>query len=58
MKRHAKKDQVTIYPNKSYIVLLNGHKSISKKTFTYDMYHCQKILCIWEVFIPKQWKTV
>ena len=35
--RHAKKDQVTIHPDKSNIVLLNGHKSISKKTFTHEL---------------------
>ena len=37
VKRHAKKDQVTIHPDKSNIVLLNGHKSISKKTFTHEL---------------------
>ena len=37
VKRHAKKDHVTIHPDKSNIVLMNGHKSISKKTFTLDL---------------------
>ena len=36
-KRHAKKEQVTVHPDKSNIVLLNGHKSISKKTFTREL---------------------
>ena len=37
VKRHAKKGQVTIHPDKSNIVLLNGHKSISKKPFTHEL---------------------
>ena len=30
VKRHAKKDHVTIHPDKSNVVLLNQHKSVSK----------------------------
>ena len=50
VKRHAKKDQVTIHPNKSDIVLLNGHKSISKNhlrmNLIENLYHSQQIPCI------------
>ena len=37
VKRHAKKDHVTIHPDKSNVVLLNGHKSISKKNYSLDL---------------------
>ena len=35
--RNAKKDHVTIHPDKSNVVLLNSHKTVSKKSFSLDM---------------------
>ena len=35
--RNAKKDNVTIHPDKSNVVLLNSHKTVSKKSFSLDM---------------------
>ena len=37
VKRHAKKDHVTIHPDKSNVVLLNQHKSVSKKSFSLEL---------------------
>ena len=36
-RRNAIQDRVTIHPDKSNAVLLNSHKSISKKSFSLDM---------------------
>ena len=36
-KRNAMKDHVTIHPDKSNVVLLNSHNSVSKKNFSLDM---------------------
>ena len=36
--RNAKKDHVTIHPDKSHVVLLNPHKTVMKKSFTLDMW--------------------
>ena len=35
--RNAKKDHVTIHPDKSNVALLNSHKTVSKKSFSLDM---------------------
>ena len=35
--RNAKKDHVTIHPDKSNVVLLNPHKTVIKKSFSLDM---------------------
>ena len=37
VKRHATKDHVTIHPDKSNVVLLNQHKSVSKKSFSLEL---------------------
>ena len=37
VKRHAKKDHVTIHPDKSNVVLMNQRKYISKKSFSLEL---------------------
>ena len=37
VKRHAMKDRVTIHPNKSNVVLLHQHKSVSKISFSLEL---------------------
>ena len=37
VQRNAKKDHVTIHPDKSNVVLLNNHKSVSKKSFSLEL---------------------
>ena len=37
VQRNAKKDHVTIHPDKSNVVLLNNHKSVSKKLFSLEL---------------------
>ena len=35
--RNAKKDHVTIHPDKSNVVLINPHKTVTNKSFSLDM---------------------
>ena len=63
VRRHVKKDHVTLHPDKSNVVLLNQRKMVSKKSFSLELdrkktFHGLRTQPISEFYGLKQMKTL